>query len=66
LTLTFLLTTAAKAMYSQFGKKTILIASKIMEGRNNNPVLNEDEDNVDEDEDGGLVVLVSFFFLLLN
>jgi hypothetical protein len=44
-------------MYGQFGKKTILIASKIMEGRKNNVVLNEDEA-------GDLIVLFSFFFLL--
>jgi hypothetical protein len=53
-------TTAARAMYSQFGKKTILIELKIRKGRrnnNNNPILN------DEDV---LINLVPFFSLSIS
>lgn len=54
-------TIAAKAMYGQFGKKTTLIADKILEGRPNNSALNDDDDDQDE---AVLFVPISFFCLL--
>ena len=38
-------TIVAKAMYGQFGKKTILIEMKIKDSRDNNPVINSENDD---------------------
>ena len=60
-------TVAAKAMYSQFEKKTILKASKRFDGRNN-PITDDHDDDVEGDDDGmeepGLVVFSTLFPLL--
>ena len=59
-------TVAAKAMYSQFEKNTILNASRISDGRRN--LVRDDNDGEDEDgndmEESGPVVLPSLFPLL--